>query len=80
MISIADIYRKTYRYNLAETSYRQAITSIENLPLNKQNSLELSMAYRGLGLVFKKKADYDNALAMYQHGIDLIKSTGEGRV
>jgi len=76
MISIGDIFRKTDKFDSAEISYRQAITTIERLPHEKQNLVELASAYRGIGLVFKKKADYDNALINYQCAIDLINSTG----
>ena len=91
MITIGDILRKNGNFDQAETAYVEAIAKIQRVhdqDINGQNAngqnangqtttspIQLATACRGLGMIYKKKADYDNALKWHTQAVNTLTTS-----
>lgn len=67
---MADVKRKIDDFNGAEVDYRNA------LPILTSDS-EKAQGYRGLGLICKKRNDYDTAMTHYTKALQLLHNGNE---
>jgi tetratricopeptide (TPR) repeat protein len=69
MLAIGDILRKNGNFDQAEVTYIEIVAKIQKLVPSNSTLCILAAAYRGLGLIYKKRADYDNALKWHTQAV-----------
>ena len=70
-IDIAIVYRNTYRYNEARSTYFSLIDFCHK----SKDSLNLQNAYGGLGVLFFTVNDYENAIRYYDKALQISRET-----
>ncbi|KAN0022419.1 hypothetical protein ACTFIU_004602 [Dictyostelium citrinum] len=77
--SIADIYRKLGKFDIALNYYNRTLTIYKNL--KKENHHCFSELYKNLGLVSKKVGNYQVAIDYYEKSLSIVKDNfGEDHV
>ncbi|KAM9944697.1 hypothetical protein ACTFIT_009414 [Dictyostelium discoideum] len=69
--SIADIFRKLGKFDIALNYYNKTLTIYKNL--KKENHHCFSELYKNLGLVSKKLGDYQIAIDYYQKSLSIVQ-------
>ena len=70
LIQLADVKRKIDDFNGADVDYKSVLSSIKN----EHDKL---LALRGLGIICKKRCDYDSALKYYDTCIKILEKNNE---
>ncbi|CAF2776757.1 unnamed protein product [Rotaria sp. Silwood2] len=74
--NIGDIYRKVCirgDYKTAEVTYKKALAALQESLGPKH--IEVAEVLNSMGLVLKKKADYDGAAELYERAIKIVRDT-----